>query len=216
MPITVAIVEDDAGIRNSLAVLVNGTEGLCCTGAYPSAEIALKQIPLQWPDVVVMDINLPALSGIECVARLKAMRPSLEVLMLTVDDGSMPIFQSLQAGANGYLVKGAPPTEILAAITEVFRGGSPMSTPIARRVVQHFQHNKPTTAPTQLDTLSKREIEVVTCLAKGYRYKEIADTLAITPNTVRSHIRRIYEKLQVTSRTEAAVKLTQRGSDPGI
>jgi DNA-binding NarL/FixJ family response regulator len=205
------MVEDDAGIRESLSVLLNGTEGFRWLGSYPNAETALKQIPGNWPDVLIMDVNLPGMSGVECVRKLKTMHPPLEVLMFTVDDGSEPIFNSLQAGASGYLVKGATPAEILEAVAEVHRGGSPMSTHIARRVVQHFQENR-SNAAVEVEDLTKRELEIVTCLAKGFRYKEIADSLVISPHTVRSHIRRIYEKLNVTSRTEAAMKLAQRRS----
>jgi DNA-binding NarL/FixJ family response regulator len=205
--ITVSLVEDDAGIRESLSVLINGTAGYRCLATYPTAEAALEQLPRHWPDVLIMDINLPKLSGVECVARLKAQHPELDILMFTVDDDSDSIFRALQEGASGYLVKGTPPAEILSAIAEVHRGGSPMSTHIARTVVRFFQQPRPQQATEATSSLSEREREIVNCLAKGYRYKEIADVLTISQNTVRSHIRRIYEKLHVTSRTEAAMKL---------
>ncbi len=204
MPINVAIVEDDTGVRESLAILINGTSGFRCSGAYPSGETALKQLCGSFPDVVLMDINLPRMSGIECVAKMKAMRPELQILMLTVYEDSNQIFESLMAGASGYLIKEAPPAEILEAIVDVRRGGSPMSSHIARKVVQYFQ--KRGQIPEVADNLSDRENEVLTYLAKGYRYKEIAELLSISVLTVRSHLRRIYEKLHVRSRTEAVVK----------
>jgi DNA-binding NarL/FixJ family response regulator len=209
MSIKVSIVEDDARIRESMAALLNDTSGFRCLGTYPNAQVALKRIPGNWPDVLIMDINLPGMSGIDCVEKLKEIHPTLEILMFTVDDGSDPIFKSLQAGASGYLVKGASPVEILEAVAEIHRGGSPMSTHIARRVVQHFQQIRSKDAAMELLELSDRELEIVTCLSKGFRYKEIANALSISPHTVRSHIRRIYEKLNVTSRTEAAMKFTR-------
>jgi len=204
MSINVALVEDDTGVRESLAILINGTSGFRCSGAYPSGEAALKQLCGNFPDVVLMDINLPRMSGIECVAKMKAMRPELQILMLTVYEDSNQIFESLMAGASGYLIKEAPPAEILEAIVDVRRGGSPMSSHIARKVVQYFQ--KRGQIPEVADNLSDRENEVLTYLAKGYRYKEIAELLSISVLTVRSHLRRIYEKLHVRSRTEAVVK----------
>jgi DNA-binding NarL/FixJ family response regulator len=210
MSIKVAIVEDDSGIRESLAVLINGTDGFRCLNAYPSAEVALKELPREWPDVVLMDINLPGMSGVECVAKLKTLNPALQVIMLTVYGDSDQIFKSLMAGASGYLSKETPPAEILNAIADVQRGGAPMSMHIARKVVQHFQQRRPVELT---ETLSKRELEVLTHLAKGYRYKEIADVLEISVLTVRSHLRRIYEKLHVSSRTEAVVKFL--GQEPG-
>lgn len=198
-----AVVEDDARIRESIAAIVNGTSGFRCAGAYPSAEVALKKIPAEWPDVVIMDIQLPGMSGIDCVAKLKEMNEELLVLMFTVDDDSEAIFKSLQAGATGYLLKSASPAEIIDAINDVWQGGSPMSGHIARKVVQYF---RPKPLPAA-EKLSDREAEIVNLLAKGFRYKEIAEALTISPHTVRSHIRRIYDKLHVTSRTEAAIKL---------
>lgn len=199
----VSIVEDDTRIRESIAAVINGSHGFCCSGAFPSAEAALRKIPGDWPDVLIMDIQLPGMSGIECVAKLKDANERLLVLMFTVDDDSEAIFKSLQAGATGYLLKGASPAEIIDAISDVMQGGAPMSGHIARKVVQYF---RPQRAPEE-EKLSHREVEIVNFLAKGFRYKEIADALAISVHTVRSHIRRIYEKLHVTSRTEAAIKL---------
>lgn len=203
MPIKVAIVEDDARVRESLAVLVGGASEFRLAGAYPNAEVALKQIPQDWPDVVLMDINLPNLSGIECVARLKEAKPALQVIMLTAYSNDDQIFQSLKRGANGYLLKKTPPAKILEAIVEVQSGGAPMSTAIARKVIQHFQEVKPA---GDLDSITDREKEILDHLVKGYRNKEIADMLNVGLETVRSHLRNIYHKLHVTSRTEAVVK----------
>lgn len=204
VPINVAIVEDDSGVRESLAALIRGTVGFQCTNKYATAELALRELPKNWPDVVVMDINLPNQSGIECVAKLKLLKPKLQILIFTVLEDSNEIFKSLMAGASGYLIKETPPAEILQAITEVHRGGSPMSGSIARKVVNYFQ--KKGKFSEDVESLSARELEVLTHLAKGYRYKEIADALSISSLTVRSHLQKIYEKLQVHSRTEAVVK----------
>ena len=171
----------------------------------PDGESALAQLPALRPDVVLMDIRLPGLSGIECVRRLKAVLPGVQIVMLTVFEDEERVFDALAAGATGYLVKRTPPAEILAAIAEVRRGGSPMSSAIARKVVQAFQHSR-RSAPGGALELSPREQEILTLLARGLRYKEVADQLGIALDTVRSHIRRIYEKLHVTSRTEAVVK----------
>lgn len=204
MPIKVSIVEDDRGIRENLSVLVGGSPGFTCAGAHGNAEEALRQIPLSAPDVVLMDINLPKLSGIECVRQLKAQMPRVQFLMLTVYEDSDMIFKALGAGAGGYLLKRTPPARLLDAIAEVHTGASPMSGKVARIVVQFVQRMKQAAASTEL--LSKREQEILDLLAKGYRYKEIADLLTISYDTVRSHIRNIYDKLQVHSRTEAVVR----------
>jgi DNA-binding NarL/FixJ family response regulator len=204
----VAIVEDDTGVRESLAVLINGASGFRCAGAYPNAESALKQIPESWPDIALMDINLPQMSGIDCVAKLKALRPALRVLMLTVHVDSELIFKSLKAGADGYLIKQTSPGEILDALSDVLRGGAPMTNTIARKVVLFFQHQS--AVDDETSCLTKRELEILTHLAKGFQYKEIADSLGITLLTVRTHIHHIYEKLHVRSRTEAVVKFLGR------
>lgn len=204
----VAIIEDDTGVRESLAVLINGAAGFRCAGSYPNAEAALKQIPESWPDIALMDINLPQMSGIDCVAKLKSLRPELRVLMLTVHVDSELIFRSLKAGADGYLIKQTSPAEILDALADVLRGGAPMSNTIARKVVLFFQHQGASDGETA--TLTKREHEILTQLSKGYQYKEIADALGITLLTVRTHIHHIYEKLHVRSRTEAVVKFLGR------
>jgi DNA-binding NarL/FixJ family response regulator len=208
--IKVAIVEDDAGIRESLAILVRGAKGFSCIGTFSSGELALQELPKGWPDVVIMDINLPQMSGVDCVMKLKELKSDLHVLMFTVDDNQEQVFKSLQAGACGYLVKDTPPAEILDAITDISQGGAPMSSHIARKVVRFFQKTAPAARPAQaahVEGLSERENEILILLAKGYRYKEIADAFSCSVHTVRSHLRRIYEKLHVTSRTEAAMKL---------
>jgi len=201
--ISVAIVEGNTGVREGLAALINGTSGFRCTGAFPDAETALQQLRGHWPDVLLMDIHLPNMSGISGVARLKAQRPTLQILVLTVCEDADEILESFMAGASGYLVKPTPPAEVLEAIAEVHQGGAPMSGQIARKVVEYFQKKGHATGIT--GTVSKRELEVLTLLAKGFRYKEIADQLAISVLTVRSHLQRIYVKLHVRSRTEAVL-----------
>jgi DNA-binding NarL/FixJ family response regulator len=206
--VKVAIVEDDSGLRQSLIALVEASGRLRCTGAYVNAEAALKQIPADWPDVVLMDVNLPQMSGIECVARLKALRPSLQVLMLTVHLDSDLIFKSLTAGASGYLLKRASPAEILAALEDVHSGGSPMSSAIARKVVDFFQKKAP---QREAGTLTAREQQILVELARGYRDKEIGEMLSISVPTVRTHVRNIYEKLHVRSRAEAVARFIMGG-----
>jgi DNA-binding NarL/FixJ family response regulator len=201
-PIRVSIVEDDAGIRESLAILINGSVGFRCISTFANAETAMKLLPVDWPDVVLMDINLPNMSGIECLSKLKALRPALQIIMLTVYADNDKIFDSLKAGASGYLLKQTPPVEILAAIVDVHRGGSPISSSIARKLVQHFQQQRSSTA----EALSGREIEILEVIAKGHHNKEVAELLGISVETVRSHLRHIYEKLHVSSRTEAVLK----------
>lgn len=208
MSIRVAIVEDDRRVRESLAVLVDGGENASCVGIFASGEEALKELPEKKPDVVLMDINLPGMSGIECVRRLKAHMPKVQVLMLTMYEDDENVFQSLVAGASGYLVKRTSPAELLKAIQEVYSGASPMTGKIARTVVEHFQ--KLQKASPQEEYLSKREVEILNLLAKGYLYKEIADALSISFETVRSHLKSIYTKLQVHSRTEAVVKYLRK------
>src|SRR6266568_1314978 len=202
--INVSIVEDSRGTRESLTELLKRAPGLCCVGAYPSGEAALKEIPAGNPDVVLMDINLPGMSGIECVARLKAKSPDTQILMLTTYEEGDLIFESLRAGANGYLLKNMPPGELVHAVEQVHSGGSPMSMHIARKVVNHFQKIKQPSS--EMEKLTKRELEILALLAKGFLYKEIADQLGISLSTVRAHLHTVYEKLHVQSRTEAVVK----------
>jgi DNA-binding NarL/FixJ family response regulator len=202
--VKVAIVEDDKEIREGLAVLINGSEGFQCVAAYSSAEDALSDLLKKKPDVVLMDINLPHMSGIECTRKLKELRPDLSIMVLTVYDDDESIFESLKAGARGYILKKTPPAKLLESILELYNGGSPISSRIARRVVQTFQVLG--TSSEERENLSRRENEILAYLAKGYRYREIAETLFISIETVRTHVRNIYEKLQVRSRTEAVLK----------
>ena len=204
MPIKVSIVEDHDRVRESMASLIDGGRGFRCVGAHRTAEAALKLIPQEKPDVVLMDIHLPRLSGIECARKLKALEPDLLILMLTAYEDDDLIFQALKAGADGYLVKQTPPAEILSAIQDVHEGGAPMSSNIARKVIQSFHHASPSGTPAE--TLSPREREILGLLAKGYMNKEIADTLSIAFQTVHTHVRNIYTKLHVRSRTEAVAK----------
>ncbi len=208
MSISVAIVEDDRRVRESMSVLIDGAENLRCAGAFPTAEEAIIRVPQAKPDVLLMDINLPGMSGIECVRKLKAQMPKLQILMLTMYEDDEKVFQSLVAGASGYLVKRTSPAELLKAIEEVHGGASPMSGKIARTVVEYFQ--KLQDGSPQEDYLSKREEEILNLLVKGYRYKEIAEALTISFETVRSHLKNIYDKLHVHSRTEAVVKYLRK------
>jgi len=212
--ITVSLVEDDPGVRASLAKMIDGTPGFHCQAAYADGPTALKQIPSNRPDVVLMDINLPGMLGTECVQRLKTIAPDVPVLMLTVYDDSEQIFKSLMAGATGYLLKRTPKDKLLEAIREITNGGAPMSRQIARRVVQYFQEVSQMAATPQrapeVKTLTEREAQVLALLAKGHAYKEIADLLNISFETVRSYVRTIYDKLHVHSRTEATLKYLGR------
>jgi DNA-binding NarL/FixJ family response regulator len=205
MPISVSIVEDNPGTRNNLVVLLNSEPQLRLLNAYASGEEAVRGIlPVAPPDVVVVDIKLPGMSGIECVAKLKAEMPGLRVLILTTYQESDLIFNCLRAGANGYLLKEMPAEELIQAIQEVHSGGAPMSMQIARKVVDHFHRIKQ--PASDLDKLTPREQEVLALLAKGFLYKEISDQLGISFHTLRNHQRSIYEKLHVHSRMEAALK----------
>ncbi len=204
MNIRVAIVEDDGPVRENLARLIAESDGFECVATFGSGEAALEQWPRRCPDVLLMDINLPGISGVECVRRLKSMEPELHVVMLTVYDDSDRIFQALQMGASGYLLKRSTTAEILGAIEEVHRGGAPMSSYIARKVVQSFrQDGKPETSP---ENLSARERDVLDYVARGFANKEIADALGLRTETVRGYLKTIYAKLHVRSRTEAAMK----------
>jgi DNA-binding NarL/FixJ family response regulator len=209
MPIRFAIVEDNPGTRRNLVELLSGDSGLHCLDSYPTGEAALLGIPNQTPDVALVDINLPGISGIECVALLKKKLPELRVLMLTTYEDSDLIFSSLRAGASGYLLKDTTPSELIHAIEQVHAGGAPMSMQVARKVVDHFHHIQQPLS--EMESLTKREQELLALLAKGYFYKEIAEQLGITLNTVRTHVHAIYEKLHVQSRTEAAIKFLGRG-----
>jgi DNA-binding NarL/FixJ family response regulator len=207
MNIRVSIVEDDERLRSSLIVLLEGSHGFRCVSAYADAEAAVKDIPLKKPDVVLMDINLPGMTGIECVRRLKMIQPELLILMLTVYEDTAKIFQSLEAGASGYLLKMTPPDELLKAIRDMKNGGAPMTAQIARKVVQSFHSSSPSEPDVKL---TDREEEILRSLAQGNLYKEIASDLKISVDTVHNHVRHIYAKLHVRSRTEAVVKYLKR------
>jgi DNA-binding NarL/FixJ family response regulator len=202
--ISVSVVEDDAGTRENLVAVLEASPRLRCLRACASGEEALEKLPACVPDVVLMDINLPGMSGIECVAQLKAKLPKTQILMLTTYEDSKLIFDSLRGGASGYLLKSMDPAEVVQAVEQVSAGGSPMSMHIARKVVSYFQQLKKATP--DMEGLTKREQEILALLAKGYFYKEIADKLGITPGTVRVHLHSVYAKLHVSSRTEAVVK----------
>jgi DNA-binding NarL/FixJ family response regulator len=208
MPIRVAIVEDSRGTRESLSELLGRAEVTKCVGAHPDGEEALEQIPLEQPDVVLMDINLPKMSGIECVAQLKRSLPKMQVLMLTTYEENDLIFESLRRGASGNLLKNMPSSELIQAIEQVHAGGAPMSMQVARKVVNHFRLIKE--PQSDMETLTKREHEILVLLAKGYLYKEIGEQLGIALSTVRAHLHAVYEKLHVQSRTEAVVKFLNR------
>jgi len=208
MAITVSIVEDNDQLRGTLARVISRAEDFQCVGQYPSAEAALEQLPKEKPNVVLMDINLPGMNGVECVRRLKPLVPDTQMVMLTVYEDTDNIFNALAAGASGYLLKRTTSAELLAAIRDVLKGGSPMTTHIARKVVQSFQ--KAGASPQSTENLSEREQQVLDCLSQGFLYKEIADKLGISYETVHTYIRRIYEKLQVRTRTEAVAKFLRR------
>jgi len=215
MSISVSIVEDDPGVRASLVKLIDSSPGFRCLSQHPTAESALQEIPKANPQVVLMDINLPGLSGVECVRRLKPVLAQTQIIMLTVYQNTEHIFNALAAGATGYLLKQTPPAELLAAIRDVHAGGSPMSSHIARKIVQSFQ--QPSPAARETEPLSPREAEVLDLLAKGYLYKEIAEKTGLTYATVHTHIRHVYEKLHVRSRAQAVAKhlgQTQPGFQP--
>jgi DNA-binding NarL/FixJ family response regulator len=208
MSINISIVEDQSDMRESLVEWLGHAPGIRCVGSHASASEALRGIPVENPDVVLMDINMPGMNGIECVTRLKQRMPKTHILMLTTYDESDLIFDSLRAGANGYMLKNTPREELVRAVEQVYAGGSPMSLKIARKVINFFHQNKKASA--ELEQLTPREQEILRLLAKGHLYKEIADHLGISMSTVRSHITAVYEKLHVHSRTEAAMKLVEQ------
>ena len=207
MSTMVGIVEDDAVLRKTLVRLVGETRGFRCAAACATGEEALQKLPPLKPEVVLMDLNLPQMSGTECIRKLKELLPATQVIVLTVYEDSEHIFRALKAGASGYLLKRSEPEDILEAIHNAREGGAPMSSQIARRVVHSF--HEPT--PVGLDTtaLTERETEILALLSKGFANKEIADQLGISVPTVRTHLRHIYEKLHVRSRSEAIVKYLQ-------
>ena len=210
-PIRVAIVEDNKEIREGLSWLFRNTQGFSLVHSSENGEDALRTLPALLPDVVLMDIGLPGVSGIECIPKLKARCPNVQVSMLTVFEDDEAVFKSLRAGATGYLLKKTPPSGVLDSVRELHAGGSPMSSQIARRVLRallalepHVQNEK---ARSDLANLSPREQQILDLLAQGYRYKEIADRLNVTIHTIRTFVRRLYEKLHVHSRIEALNKI---------
>ena len=205
-PIRVAVVDDDPAVLEGLSQFIETTPDMRCTGVFPTGEAILGALAGLEVDVVLMDIQLPGMSGIECIRRIKDSRPAVQILMLTVFEDHDRIFQSLAAGATGYLLTQTPPARLLEAIQELHRGGAPMSAQIARRVVETFRRPIPVEQPT----LSPREHEILALLAQGQLYKEIAAGLGLSVETVRTHLRNIYEKLQVRSRTEAVMKVYGR------
>lgn len=207
MRIAVSIVEDDAPARVILAEWIQHAPGFRCVGKHASAEAALAALPAEKPAVVLMDINLPGISGIECVRRLKPLLPETQFVMLTIYEDTEHIFNALAVGACGYLLKRLSRAELLAALRDVQAGGSPMTSNIARKVVQSFE--RPAQQSGTAMELSTREREVLGLLARGYLYKEISDLLKISVPTVNTYIRRIYEKLHVRSRSQAVAKFTR-------
>ncbi|MDP1572256.1 MAG: response regulator transcription factor [Vicinamibacterales bacterium] len=204
MPIRVALVEDHARLRDDYTSIVAGDPGLTLVGAFATAEAALDHLPGLEPDAVLMDINLPGMNGIECARRLKVMLPAAQIVMLTAFDDGDQVFESLKAGATGYVLKDATAGEVLDAVRDVCAGGSPISSAIARKLVQYFS---PRPAAPEVTALTAREREVLDALSRGLMYKEIADELGVSINTVRAHVRRIYETLHVQSRQDAVAKL---------
>jgi DNA-binding NarL/FixJ family response regulator len=204
-PIRIAIVEDLSHIRDGLKFLVNQTPGLANVGTFDTAEEALAGLEALAPDIVIMDISLGGMSGIECIRRIKAGGSPMQFMIFTVYEDSDQVFEALSSGASGYLLKNSPPEKIVEALRELHAGGAPMSTSIARKVVFSFQR------PSASQVLSARETEVLGLLGKGYLYKEIAADLGLSTGTVRQHIHNIYEKLHVQNRTEALNKVFGRG-----
>lgn len=204
MQTTVAIVEDSSGICEELTHIISTASELSCACVCRNADSALERIPPARPDVVIMDINLPGMSGIQCTARLKQLLPQTEILMFTINEDTDQIVAAFEAGASGYLLKSAPPADLIAAIRDIRGFGSPMSREVARKLTQTFRRRA---QPSEKDEpLTKREEEILQLLSQGLLYKEIADKLSIKLDTVGSHVKSIYRKLHVRSRTEAAMK----------
>jgi DNA-binding NarL/FixJ family response regulator len=206
--IAISIVEDIKDVRESLQRLIESAQGFLCLSIYSNAEDALKGLPLVNPDIVLMDINLPGMNGIECIKKIKTVCPKIQFMMFTIFEDREQVFEALAAGASGYLLKKTPKEKILEALHELHEGGSPMSSHIARKVVDYFQKEKE--ARDTAAQLSQREKEVLELLSKGFLYKEIGDKLNITPGTVAQHIHKIYDKLHVENRTEAVNKFFGR------
>lgn len=204
MLISIAIVEDNLEVRHNLARFISQTPGFRCTCLCTSGEEALKDIPRVAPDVVLMDIQLPGMSGVDCTLALKQKMPSLRVMMLTVYEDSDAIFAALKAGASGYLLKRSAPARLIEAINELYQGGAPMTSEIARKVIDSFHATTPATHPQ--DQLTVREEQVLQFLAQGYSPREIGAKMDLSYDTVRVHLKHVYEKLHVHSRTEAVLK----------
>jgi len=202
--ISIAIIEDDEDIRESLKILIQTTEGFTCAGTFADAETGLEFLTANPADIVLMDIHLPGMDGIECVRQLKSVHPEMQFIMCTIFQNDDSVFNALKAGATGYLLKNDDPGKIIDAIHELHAGGSPMTPQIARRVMESFKRPAVNDA---IHLLTKRETEMLGLLAKGFRYKEIADKLCISTETVRKHINNIYQKLHVQSRIEAVNKI---------
>lgn len=202
--ISIGLVEDLKGIREKIKQVIEDSDDFLLLSAYKDAEAAINELPSLYPDIILMDINLPGMNGIECVKKLKQKCPRTQFMMFTIYEDSEQVFDALSAGANGYLLKKTPPGKILEALKELYEGGAPMSAQIARKVVNAFQ--KPAPSYNDQSILSVREQEVLRLLSKGFLYKEIGDKLKISTGTVRQHIHKIYEKLHVQNRTEALNK----------
>lgn len=207
-PVTVSIVEDLNEVRDALQRLINQSEKFCLVEGFNNAEQAEKKIPLHPPDIVIMDINLPGMSGIECINRIKEKCPGTQFMMFTIYEDDEKVFEALKAGAHGYLLKNTSREKLLEALEELHNGGSPMSTNIARKVIEAFEkRNQPS---EELNTLTNKEKQILELLTKGFLYKEIATQMHLTRNTVKQHIHHIYEKLHVQNRTEAINKAYPR------
>jgi DNA-binding NarL/FixJ family response regulator len=208
-PIRVSIVEDQRQTREGLAALLSGTDGFGVIGSFSSMEEALRGLPCEWPDAVLLDIRLPGMSGIDGVRRLRELRPGLPVLMLTVYGDDEHVFEAICAGARGYLLKDTPPARLLESIREAAGGGAPMSPEIARKVVETFRKVAP--PENSQHRLSPRELQILKLLSEGHSYKTAARELAVSLDTIRFHVRNIYDKLHVHSKSEAVVKALRSG-----
>ena len=212
-PLRVALVEDKRDVMKSWCRLIDSFADIECICQCSSGEDALRQIPVAKPDVILMDIFLPRMSGIECTARLKVLLPQTQIIILTAAEDDELVFLALEAGANGYLLKRTKPADLRAALLEVLAGGAPMTSEIARRVVESFRQKGKGRSPDDTVSLTAREEEILVLLSKGYSNKEIADRLSLSVETVRSHLKHSYEKMHVRSRTEAVVRyMTSKGS----
>jgi DNA-binding NarL/FixJ family response regulator len=201
---SVIVVEDDDRLRDQMLKILVSAADIKCLGTFASAEDALPEILNKSPDVVLMDIKLPGISGIQCVAEIKKSAPAIQIVMVTIYEDSERLFKALKAGANGYIVKSSAPEQLVDAIRDVYKGGAPMSSHIARKVVKHF--NVIGSSADELQSLSEREREVLNLLAEGFIYKEIGDKLSIAPETVRAHVKNICQKMHVRCRVEAIAK----------